>query len=348
MNRRAFLPLPLAAYRVALPGFRYDFPRDHFDHPEFQTEWWYWTGNLRSNSDRYGFELTFFRHNVIPSQPQSPWDVSDVFLAHLAFTDVPNQRFFHTERVNRSGPGLAGVSFQNRRIWNGNWSVRLEDASQSLRAITPELELNLTLTPAKPHVIHGINGLSQKAPGPGKASHYISFPRLNVQGSARWQGRHLNLTGQSWMDHEFFTNQLGDSQAGWDWFCIQLDHGEELMLYRLRLRDGSGDITSSGTYINRAGQPRHLTSQDFRLTPGPCWTSPQSKACYPTRWRIQVPALDLDLQAQPLVESQELKSARSISPNYWEGAMRYSGSHSGFGYLELTGYDRPFEFTPKR
>ncbi len=49
-------------YRTALPGYRYTFPRDHFEHPDFRTEWWYYTGNLRSaEGKRFGFELVFFR-----------------------------------------------------------------------------------------------------------------------------------------------------------------------------------------------------------------------------------------------------------------------------------------------
>jgi predicted secreted hydrolase len=42
------LPQPAAQYRTALPGYRYEFPRDHFNHPDFQTEWWYYTGNLKA------------------------------------------------------------------------------------------------------------------------------------------------------------------------------------------------------------------------------------------------------------------------------------------------------------
>ena len=48
--------------KLALPGYRYQFPRDHFSHPDYQTEWWYYTGNLRAaDGHRFGFELTFFR-----------------------------------------------------------------------------------------------------------------------------------------------------------------------------------------------------------------------------------------------------------------------------------------------
>jgi predicted secreted hydrolase len=359
MTRALFLillmmPSMLAEYRLALPGYRYQFPQDHFSHPEFQTEWWYWTGNLFDEQGRrFGFELTFFRHNVRPIVPTGVWDIDHLYLAHLALTDVQGKKFFHTERVNRQGPGLAGISAEKRLMWNGNWRVQWSDAAQTLSAIAPELQLSLDLKPAKGPVSHGVDGVSQKAPGKGKASHYISFSRLMADGSIRWQGQTFRVKGTAWMDHEFFTNQLSDQQAGWDWFAIQLNNGEELMLYRLRKKDSSGDISSSGTFIDRQGVARHLSSSEFSLKPGACWQSSQSKGCYPLRWQIDVPSLALKLEASPALESQELASKKGTSPTYWEGAMDYRGSRegkslSGVGYLEMTGYAQAFSFVQSR
>ena len=37
------------------------FPQDHGPHPDFQTEWWYYTGNLQAeDGHRFGYQLTFF------------------------------------------------------------------------------------------------------------------------------------------------------------------------------------------------------------------------------------------------------------------------------------------------
>ena len=33
-------------YETARAGYTYQFPRDHFNHPGYQTEWWYYTGNV--------------------------------------------------------------------------------------------------------------------------------------------------------------------------------------------------------------------------------------------------------------------------------------------------------------
>src|SRR5690349_2508137 len=103
---------PLAAqYRTALPGYRYEFPHDHFNHPEYKTEWWYYTGNLKSpDGHRFGFELTFFRQGVSRDPAKSAWDLRDLYLAHLALSDLDGGRFYHSERANRSGPGIAAVN----------------------------------------------------------------------------------------------------------------------------------------------------------------------------------------------------------------------------------------------
>lgn len=346
--------LPAAEYKQALPGYVFRFPQDHFSHPGFQTEWWYYTGNVRTKEGRrFGFELTFFRHNLRQQKRSaSPWAIDDLYLAHLALTDLEGGKFQHWERVNRAGPGLAGVDAATQRIWNGNWEVILTPSQHTLRAVTQEHAMTLTMTPVKPPVVQGVDGVSQKADGVGQASHYVSFPRLSVIGDIVVQNRHFEVSGIAWMDHEFFTNSLGSGQVGWDWFYTQLENGEELMLYRIRRKDGQGDVSSSGTFVDREGRARHLTSKDFTLTPtGACWKSPSTGACYPLKWEIAVPSLQLQLTSESAMQNQELVSKTGLSPVYWEGVTGYAGLvHGapvrGTGYVELTGYYEPFQFNP--
>ncbi|HTM51490.1 MAG TPA: lipocalin-like domain-containing protein [Bryobacteraceae bacterium] len=332
-------------YRPALPGYRYSFPGDHFEHPDFRTEWWYYTGNLRSaEGKRFGFELVFFRQGQRRGEPvenKSAWRVDDVYLAHLALTDIDGKRFYPHERLNRAGPGLAGASFERRRVWNGNWSSQWDADRQTLEATAEEFRLNLRLAPSKPAVIHGLNGVSQKAAGEGKASHYVSFTRLAVSGELQLEGKAHAVTGTAWMDHEWFTHQLDSSQVGWDWFSVQLDDGRDLMLFQLRLRDGSIDPHSSGTLVDRGGAARTLRAGDFSLTPVRYWTSPATRARYPVSWSVRAPSLGLDLRCDAALDGQELAGRVDRAPGYWEGAVRYSGSASGVGYLEMTGYDKP-------
>jgi predicted secreted hydrolase len=354
-----------ASGKLALPGYQFEFPRDYFSHPDFATEWWYYTGNLTDPSGRpFGFELTFFRQAIDANatnftgqslvRAASVWRPDQVYLAHLALSDIQGRQFFHTERLSRAGPGLAGVSLDQARYWNGNWQVQwqLPGSAQRVQAVTPELTLQLELRPEKPPVIHGKNGVSQKGPEPGKASHYISFTRMAADGALYWKGLTFRLKGLAWMDHEFFTQQLDDSQAGWDWFCVQLDNREELMFYRLRKKNGAGDPFSSGTFVDARGAGHFLSGSDFTLQPGTLWTSPKTGAIYPIAWTLTVPSLGLQLSEETPLKDQELDSRHGFSPTYWEGAVRYHGTRGGqpvqgVGYLEMTGYDHDLVFGRK-
>jgi predicted secreted hydrolase len=348
-----FIVQPLAAqYRTALPGYQYQFPRDHFSHPDFQTEWWYYTGNVKSSDGhRFGFELTFFRQAVTRDPAKNGvWDVRDVYFAHLALSDLDRGMFYHTERSNRSGPGIAGVSESDGRIWNGNWTIRWQGDNQQLQAIADQFQLQLTLHSEKPPVIHGENGVSQKGSDPGEASHYISLTRLATSGSIELNGVKLDVTGTAWMDHEFFTHQLEPDQVGWDWLSLQLDDHTELMLFHIRHKDGSIDPHSAGTYVEASGKTMNLKNEDFGLQPvGGTWTSPDTRAIYPIHWKIVIPRLGIELEAKTPLASQELDGKGSFAPTYWEGAITLAGTRAGrplagVGYLEMTGYDRPVEF----
>ena len=338
-----FLPAIAAGpdFRPALPGYRYQFPRDYFSHPDFRTEWWYYTGNLHAaDGHRYGFELVFFRQGERrgPSDNPSVWRIDDLYLAHLALTDIDNKRFRYYTRLNRQGPGIAGIS-ERGRIWNGHWESRWDLASgaQTLTAVAAGIRFRLRLAPRTMPVINGENGLSRKGEGVGQASYYVSFPRLSVEGDLNGVG----VSGLAWMDHEWFSSQLAPNQVGWDWFSIQLDNDTELMLYRLRRSDGSMDPDSAGTYIDRAGGATHLKRSDFDLQPLAFWRSPNTGARYPVRWRISIAPLHLTLECSAAVADQELAAEGDVGTTYWEGAVTYGGSVSGVGYLEMTGYDKP-------
>jgi len=323
-------------FRLAEPGYPYSFPRDNFNHPEFQTEWWYYTGNLRTSTGRrFGFELTFFRQGV---------DLSNLDGGH----------FLYAERLNRSGAGIAGADQEQARVWNGNWQAQWKldprapggMASQRLQAVAARFSFDLTMKTSKPPVIHGENGISQKVEGLGRASHYISFTRLKTNGVIVIDGQRWNVEGESWMDHEFFTHQLAANQSGWDWFSLQLSDGSEIMLFQLRRKDGTLDPFSAGTYIDPRGRSMHLSAKDFSLTPGKIWASPNSGGRYPIEWSIRVPALDLDAQLTTRLPQQELAGKTRSAPTYWEGSIQVSASKKGqplqgLGYLEMTGYSGP-------
>ena len=346
---------PLAAqFRAATPGFRFEFPRDYFDHPDFQTEWWYYTGNLKSaGGHRYGFELTFFRQAVSRDQAQSAvWDVKDLYLAHLALSDLDGHRFYHSEKLNRAGPGIAGVSASSGRIWNGDCQIQWKGSDQKLQAIDPRFQVHLTLHSEKPPIINGENGVSQKSEGPGNASYYVSLTRLAANGDIEINGERLQVAGLAWMDHEFFTNQLESGQIGWDWLSLQFEDNTELMLFHIRRKDGSVDHFSAGTYIDAQGKSTHLKVNDFTLQPlSEMWTSPVTHAIYPIAWKIAVQRLGIELEAHTPLAGQELTGSTNFIPTYWEGAITLDGhrgkvSLHGVGYLEMTGYDHAVKLAP--
>jgi len=355
-----------AQYRAASPGYRYSFPRDHFNHPDFQTEWWYYTGNVKSASGQaFGFQMTFFRQAVRRSQSQdSPWVIEDLYLAHLALSDLSGGKFYHSERLNRAGPGIAGVSQESGRIWNGNWQILWEGNRQTLEAVADQWSLRLALDTRKPPVVHGQQGISQKGAGSGQASHYISLTRLAAAGTIEVSGKVYTVEGAAWMDHEFFTHPLAPEQVGWDWLSLQLNDQTELMLFRLRRQDGSLDPYSAGTYVDASGMSQHLSAREFTLRPLEDrreyrWTSPSTGATYPIRWQVTVPSLGLEMEISTRLPQQEVTTSGRLAPNYWEGAVEITGTRgnapvnspvtsplTGAGYLEMTGYDRPVRLGP--
>ena len=338
----------VAAFERALPGYAFEFPRDHFEHPAFEIEWWYYTGNVKTaGGRRFGYELTFFRLAVARSEPpETPWDVDRAYLAHFALSDIEAGRFYRRERLNRAGPGLAGAAHEKAAIWNGNWSSRwTADGEQSLFAVAGDVGIDFALRPVKPPVVNGVDGVSQKSQGLGRASHYISFTRLATTGRIHVGGEVYAVSGDSWMDHEFSSDSMGPNLQGWDWMSIQLNDGAELMLYGMRREDGSHDAFSSGTFVDARGGAVHIEAAEFSLEPGRIWQSPDSGARYPVEWTVRVPKLEIELRCAPAMDSQEMFTRGSAAPTYWEGAVRYEGTRggepvAGVGYLEMTGYDR--------
>jgi predicted secreted hydrolase len=309
----AAMPLQ-AGWKEALPGWKYEFPRDHGSHPDFKTEWWYFTGNLRSADGReFGYQLTFFRQGVVSpgeASAQSRFVTKDIKLAHFTVSEIDGKKFHFFQKISRGAFGEAGFNEGSRLAWIDDWSCEITgENSFRLSARADELDIRLDLTSEKPTVIHGTNGVSQKAEGEGRASHYYSLTRLSTKGTLRLADREIPVSGLSWFDHEWATNQLTSDQVGWDWFSIQFDDGSELMLFQLRTKGGGRDPYSSGTYIAADGRTTTIANSDFTLkSSGSKWKSPHTKALYPIEWGIEIPKLDLKLDLRAAAENQELNA----------------------------------------
>jgi predicted secreted hydrolase len=315
-------------------------PEDHVAHPEYRIEWWYYTGNARGDDGKaYGYQVTFFRVGV-DAAPQNPsvFAVRDIYMAHVALTDVDGVGHQFADRLNRAGVHWAGARTDRYEVWNENWRVSL-DAQGRHRVVaeTDRFGLDLTLEPGKAPVLQGDRGYSRKGQDPGNASHYYSLTRMPTTGRIRVGDRTVTIRGTSWMDHEFGTSALDAGTRGWDWFALQFDDGRELMLYQLRLDDGRPNPFSSGTLVERDGRTVRLGVGDFTVTPTRTWRSPGSGATYPVEWDVRVPKAGLALTVRAAVDAQELRTRRSTNVTYWEGAVRVEGT-AGSGYLEMTGY----------
>ena len=336
---------PSSEWKQATAGYRYEFPRDHASHPAHKIEWWYYTGNVETaQGRRFGFQVTFFRVGIdaAPANP-SRWAVRDLFMTHLAVSDPQGRRYRFDERLTRAGPGLAGADTERYRVWNEDWTAYLDDRGRHvIRATTDEVGVDLVLEEGKPPAINGIDGISQKGAQAGNASHYYSLTRMPTRGAIVIDGERFDVTGLSWMDHEFGTSFLEPEQQGWDWLAIQLNDGRDLMLYQLRRADGSRDPRSSGTLVGRDGRTQHLTAGDFTLQPSGRMFRAPSGATYPIGWDIAIPGQQIELRVTTPLEEQELVT-EGAGIAYWEGAIDVAGTSrgapvSGRGYLEMTGY----------
>ncbi len=335
-------------WKEAIGPRAWSFPRDHGAHPEFRTEWWYFTGNLRDDAGRrFGYQLTFFRQGILheAKNPSNPWSIRDLYLAHFTLTDVSSGQFWYEERISRKGPGLADALEEGLDVRLLNWTAKMEDRLIRIRARHQQMELSLELSPRKPVVFHGQNGLSKKGPKEGQASYYYSLTDLATEGSIKTPllSSPIKVKGTSWFDQEFGSNQLTSNQVGWDWFSLHLSSSQDLMIYFLRRSDGSIEPASSGTLVSPAGKTTHLRLVDINVEVLNRWKSPKTGGKYPDRWRIRLPSAGIDLMVRPLVASQELVTEGSTGVTYWEGAVEGKGKSASTdvtceGYVEMTGY----------
>jgi predicted secreted hydrolase len=332
---RALMPIPI------------QLPRDHGPHASFQTEWWYYTGNLQAqDGHRFGYQFTIFRRGLTPGEDaRSPgFAANQVYFAHLALTDVDRGNHVAFERFSRGAAGLAGAAASPFHIWLEDWGVEGLNASGSrvrLQIMEADFRLELVLEAEKPLTLHGNRGLSAKSEALGNASYYLSYTRMATTGTLTVDQAQFTVEGKSWFDHEWSTSALDAADEGWDWFGLQLDDGRDLMLYLIRRSDGSLEPVSGGTLVEPDGSSYSLGRGEIEISIERTWTSPDSGAVYPAAWQIDVPAYDLSLRITPLLQDQELQ----VSFTYWEGAVEISGSSSGrpvngAGYVELTGYDQ--------
>ncbi|MDX1992870.1 MAG: lipocalin-like domain-containing protein [bacterium] len=344
-----------SGFARAIDPREWNFPRDHGSHNDFQTEWWYFTGNLQSEDGRpFGFQFTIFRRAIAAPttfvSTDSEWRSNQVYMAHFSVSDIGGGRFYHEERYSRGGANLAGALPDDAepgadlRIWLEGWEiVGLNDDATQMQIVADagDFGVDFVLDAVKPIALQGVDGLSQKSDEPGNASYYYSFPRMVTEGTVRIGAETFTVSGLSWFDREFSTSALGEDAQGWDWFALHLDDGRDLVVGQIRLKEGGRRSAYTGTIVYEDGSTYHLNFDEYDIQPTDTWESPHTGAVYPSGWTITIAAEamrqeeDLVLTLTPLMRDQELHSGDIA---YWEGAVAISGGATGLGYAELTGY----------
>jgi predicted secreted hydrolase len=329
-----------ADYAQAVEVIPFSFPADHAAHPEFQTEWWYFTGNLRDTAGRrFGYQFTLFRRALAPQpvERNSDWGADQIYMGHLAVSDIDGGAFFAAERFSRAALGLAGVTAEPLSITLRDWRLQAggeQGMTWQLTAADGPIAIDLRAASTRPPVLQGDGGLSRKGSTVGNASYYYSLTRMATGGTITIDGEVFSVEGLSWMDREWGSSALEAGTAGWDWFALHLDSGHDLMYFQLRNADGSASPFTGGSLLAPDGTLTQLDGSSVTLEVLERWDSPRSAATYPIAWRLQSPSHSLDLTLQAALPDQELP----VSIVYWEGSIDVSGSHSGRGYMELTGY----------
>ncbi|TYP93888.1 putative secreted hydrolase [Fodinibius salinus] len=333
------------------------FPDDHGAHPGYKTEWWYYTGNVFTESGRqFGYQFTIFRNQLTPptdvanrSKAPSNWNTNQLYLGHLAISDVENEDHIFEERYSRGAVGLAGAEADPYRIWIENWEIKRMDSTNSgdqnfavhIKAkMQSGAAIDLNITPAKPLVLQGDKGYDRKGTDAGNASYYFSFTRMKTEGMITKNEKQFRVSGTSWMDHEWSTSALGNRQEGWDWFSIQLSNGYDLMYYQLRNKDGSISKFTTGSLIGPDGQKTTIGPDDVNIEVLDKWKSPHSKSVYPAKWTMNIPKANLFLDLQTSFPDQVM----DVSVRYYEGTISISGTMNekdigGTGFIEMTGYE---------
>ena len=317
------------------PGKTFAFPADHGPHPDYRIEWWYVTANLMDSAGAaYGAQWTLFRQAMTPGAQQEGWANQQIWMGHAAVTRADTHRY--SEAFARGGVGQAGVETKPFRAWIDSWEMR-GSARMREETIAP-LEINasgtdfsyaLQLDADRPLVLQGDAGYSKKSDR-GQASYYFSQPYFKAAGSITIDDKPHEVTGLAWMDREWSSQPLASDQTGWDWLSLHLTAGEKLMLYRLRQKDGHNDLY--GNWIEPDGRSIEIASADNTMTPTALTEIEGRKI--PTAWRIAIPSRSLTIECVPL----NPRSWMGTSFPYWEGPISFKGSHSGLGYLEMTGY----------
>lgn len=329
-------------WRDVSPGEAVTLPTDLYMQNGYRIQWWYFTGHLYDAQGReFGYELTFFAAGVQKRHYESKFGVNTIYLCHFAISDIEGKKFYHFSNADSGAYDFAGADNRRLHVWVDQDSLEGNLKKMHIKAHANEADLDLVLVPRKPVVLNGEKGYSRKSEeSPLIASLYFSSTDLETTGTVKLGNTLFPVKGKSWFDRELSSQGLAKNEAGWDWFALQLDDGQEIMLYVIRKKDGSIDRYSSGTLVDAKSNFRHLAKDDYRIEVLSSYTSKKTGIRYPSKWEIIIPREKLQLAVTPLMEDQEFTGGQMRGDSYWEGACKVEGSAQGRAYVEMTGYGK--------
>lgn len=338
------------AFAQPTPKRTLQWPQDHGPHPDFRTEWWYFTGWFESPTlpEPFGVQITFFRSAPdTPQQTNSRFAPTQLLFAHAALAIPKEGQLIHADIIRRAGSGGAQLQANPEEVLSialPGWALTTKDGQLWHCSIEHNnLSMRLSMNTTQRLWMQGDEGYSRKGPLPEQSSHYATLPHMQAQGQVRIKGQNHQVKGTFWMDHEWSSTVLAPEAQGWDWVGLHGNKGESLMAFRIRHKDSvRPPIWTHAALRSADGQvstlaPIQFENQGF-------WTSPRTGVQYPVRQTLKVGTRQWALE--PLMNDQELDARSSTGTLYWEGAVRVMDEHSqpwGRGYLEMTGYDRPMK-----
>lgn len=300
-------------------------PADDAPHADATTEWWYYNGHLTTED---GAEYSFHFALFVVTAP-APGRLRAV-LAHAAVTD-------HLSRVqSQAERGRFGVV----RTVRGGFVAELDDwrtaggnGNDTLLFNTRRHSVDLRATARKKPVLHNTSGWVEYPDG--MVSAYYSRTRMDIVGTITGNAMPVRVTGEAWFDHQW--GNFDARGAVWDWFALQFDDGQDVMLSLVRNLSGR-QVDTYGTLSAPDGANKHLILDDFSVEALGSWTSPASGATYPVGWRVRLGSAAIDAVLTPVLEASEFDARRTTGNFYWEGAVKVSGSRAGRGFVEMAGY----------
>ena len=318
-------------YLKADKVIEFEFPRDHGEHRDFQTEWWYVVGVVKDTTGReFGFQFTLFRQALQPhTTAVNDWREGQIYMAHFAIADIENEEHIAFERFSRGHDRLSGVTTEPFAAFIEDWGLKSTSDAYSPLALHTSAEsyaLELSLEATKSPVLHGEDGLSWKSPT--NASYYYSIPRLETKGTLTTPEGVFEVSGSAWLDREWSTGILDENYSGWNWLALHLNDSQDVVLFNLVPANENTPVMPVGMLVDATGQRTRLNPDDWNMTPIRHWKT------WPVAWELEMH--DRTLVVDAAFDDQLM----STSVRYWEGVVfvHEDGNRVGEGYLELTGY----------